>query len=160
MEDVRKAAASRRIPRKSTLLSGEYRSKGTKRGQWDFARRNWEYIGFVASGGMDIPPSEPVAAVGQPPAKDADGNGGQQRPHDRQGEVRYQPKRNESGPEDLAFHSSILARPNAKSPVVTELSSRRNTCPGQHRTGFRMPAICDGNAEQRDVPCCGYLTDS
>ena len=65
---------------------------------------------------MKIPASEPVAAVGHPPTKDTDGNRGQQRPHDGQREVRYQPERNESGPEDLAFHSLILLPRTALSP--------------------------------------------
>jgi hypothetical protein len=57
-----------------------------------------------------VPASEPVAAVGYPPANDADRNGGQYGPHDWQGEVGYQPKRNEGGPEDFALHSFILTR--------------------------------------------------
>ncbi len=63
--------------------------------------------------------SEPVAAVRQPPAKDANGNRRQQRPKDGQGEIRDQPQRNEGSPEDLALHSFILARAIAPWPPVT-----------------------------------------
>ncbi len=77
-------------------------------------RRNLDtQVGVAASDRLGIPASEPVAAVGYPPAKDADGNGGKKRPHDGQSEVCYQPEQNENAPEDLAFHSSILARVTA-----------------------------------------------
>ena len=76
-----------------------------------------------------IPASEPVAAVGHPPAKDADGNRGQQRPNDGQGDICYQSQRNEGSPEDLALHSFILARAGALRPPVKVRVSRKNTCP-------------------------------
>ena len=57
--------------------------------------------------------SEPVAPVGHPPTEHADGNGGQQRPQDGQGEVRNQSEHHKGSPEDLALHFIILARPTA-----------------------------------------------
>src|SRR5882762_7281101 len=75
-----------------------------------------------------IPASEPVAAVGHPPAKETDGNRGQQRPNDGQGDIRYQSQRNEGSPEDLALHSFILARASALRPPGTERVSRKNIC--------------------------------
>jgi hypothetical protein len=53
--------------------------------------------------------SEPVAAVGYPPTEHAYGYRGQERPHNGQGEIRYQAERHESSPENLALHSSIVA---------------------------------------------------
>ena len=57
---------------------------------------------------------EPVAAVGDPPTEDADGNGSQQRPQDGQAEIRYQSQRHEDAPEDFALHFTILARPTTR----------------------------------------------
>ena len=59
---------------------------------------------------LSFPTSEPVAAVGYPPAKNADRNRRQERPEDGQAEIRYEPQRNERGPENLALHRFILAR--------------------------------------------------
>jgi hypothetical protein len=80
--------------------------------------------------------SEPVAAVGHPPTNDADGNRRQQRPHDGQCEVGYQPERNESGPKDLAFHSFILARPTPRGRRAGPRFPRRNTSPEQSCPGI------------------------
>jgi len=66
------------------------------------------------------PASEPVAAVGHPPAEDADGNGSQQRPQDGQGEIRNQSEHDKGSPEDLALHFIILARPTALWPLGIE----------------------------------------
>src|SRR4029077_20866368 len=76
-----------------------------------------------------FPASEPVAAVSHPPAEHADRNRGQQRPHDRHGEIRHQSKRHESSPKDLALHSFILARAIAPSPPMMQQISRKNTWP-------------------------------
>src|SRR5438477_624540 len=70
------------------------------------------------SGRLRIPASEPVAAVGHPPAKDAGRNRGQKRPYDGQSEVRRQSQRDESSPEDLALHTYILARAMVLWPLV------------------------------------------
>ena len=90
-------------------------------------------IRIEASDHLRIPLSEPVAAIGHPPAKDADGNGGQERPEDGQREIRDQPQRDEDGPEDLALHSFILARAIVLWVRVTELISRRNRLPRKIR---------------------------
>lgn len=52
---------------------------------------------------------EPVAAVGDPPAHDADGDGSEQAPQERQGKIRNQAEPNEHGPKDFALHSYIVA---------------------------------------------------
>ena len=54
--------------------------------------------------------SEPVAAVGNPPAYEADGNGGEHAPHQRQGNIGDQAKRDEDGPKYFALHFYIVAR--------------------------------------------------
>jgi len=59
---------------------------------------------------LSLPTSEPIAPVRHPPAKDSDGNRRQERPEDGQTEIRYEPQRNERGPENLALHRFILAR--------------------------------------------------
>ena len=80
------------------------------------------FLGFL------FPTLEPVAAIGHPPAKDADGNGSQQRPQDGQGEVRNQSEHYNGSPEDLALHFIILARAGALRPPVKVRVSRKNTC--------------------------------
>jgi hypothetical protein len=83
--------------------------------------------GCQESDRLGIRASEPVAAVGHPPAKDADGDGGQKRPYDGQGEIRYQSQRCEGNPENLTLHSLILARSAALWPLLAEQISRRTT---------------------------------
>ncbi len=85
---------------------------------------------------LGIAASEPIAAVGHPPAKDADGNGGQQRPQDGQREVRNQPERNKGSPEDLALHFLILPPAEALSPSENESVSMKTTCQVLNSTAF------------------------
>ena len=59
--------------------------------------------------GLSLPTSEPITPVRHPPAKDSDGDRRQERPEDGQAEIRYQSQHDESGPENLALHSFILA---------------------------------------------------
>ena len=54
--------------------------------------------------------SEPVAAIGHPPAQDANGNGGEQGPQNGHGKIGDQAQRDECSPEDLSLHPHILAR--------------------------------------------------
>lgn len=56
---------------------------------------------------------KPVAAVGDPPADDADGDGGQQTPQQGQSEIGNQTQRDEDGPKDLPLHFFILTRRRA-----------------------------------------------
>src|SRR6266849_3729815 len=80
-------------------------------------------------GRLRIRASEPVAAIGHPPAKDADGNGGQQRPYDGQGEIRNKSKHHKSSPEDLALHFLILPRAIALSSPEKQTVSMKNHMP-------------------------------
>ncbi len=94
---------------------------------------------------------EPVASVSHPPTKEANGNRSKKRPHNRQGKIRYQPKRNENAPEDLAFHSSILTRGIAAPRSDMERISRRNTSQERRCRGFRILLLfCNGNGNQKD----------
>src|SRR5690348_9448682 len=52
--------------------------------------------------------SEPIAAIGHPPAHEGDWNGGHQRPPQRQNEVRDQSQQNKHDPEDFSLHPGIL----------------------------------------------------
>ena len=54
---------------------------------------------------------EPTAAVREPPAEDADGNRGEERPPERQEEVAGQAEHDEACPEDLLLQTRILAQP-------------------------------------------------
>src|ERR1700731_159535 len=86
------------------------------------------------------PASEPVAAVGHPPAEDADGNGSQQRPQDGQGEIRNQSEHDKGSPEDLTLHFTILARTSALWSPVKALVSRKKQMPGQNDAGRSNPS--------------------
>ena len=52
--------------------------------------------------------SEPVAAVGNPPGSEHDGNCGEEGPPERQQEVGEQAEDRERSPEDLLLHESIV----------------------------------------------------
>ena len=54
--------------------------------------------------------SEPVAAVGDPPARNANGNRGEQRPPQGKHDIGEQAESGEGDPEDFAFHPIILFR--------------------------------------------------
>ena len=54
---------------------------------------------------------EPIAAIGHPPAQDADGDGGEQTPQERQRNIGDQTERDEHGPKDFTLHFYIVARP-------------------------------------------------
>ncbi len=90
---------------------------------------------------LGIAASEPIAAVGHPPAKDADGNGGQQRPQDGQREVRNQPERNKGSPEDLALHFLILPPAEALSPSEKRKCFDENHMPSAQQ--YRLPHTID-----------------
>jgi hypothetical protein len=60
--------------------------------------------------------SEPIASVSDPPAHNADGNGGEQTPHQGQSKIRDQTQRDESGPKDFALHFFIVA-PRDRHPL-------------------------------------------
>ena len=53
---------------------------------------------------------EPVAAIGNPPAHDADGDGCEQSPHQGQRNIGDQAERDENRPKDFALHFYIVAR--------------------------------------------------
>jgi len=55
------------------------------------------------------PASKPVAAVGDPPTAETDGNGGEERPPERQSQVRKEAQNRERCPKHLALHGLILA---------------------------------------------------
>ena len=72
-----------------------------------------------------MPPSarlvEPVAAVGDPPAYEDDGDGREKRPPEREGEIGYEAENEHAKPEDLALHGMILVR-GLPGSVVTSVS--------------------------------------
>ena len=98
---------------------------------------------------MRHPASEPVAAVGHPPAKDADGNGSQQRPQDGQGEIRNQSEHDKGSPEDLALHFIILARPRALWPLGIERIFVKKHVPGAALQGSLSLLLCDGDGDRK-----------
>jgi len=55
--------------------------------------------------------SEPVAAIGNPPAHDGNRNGCPQGPPDGQNKICHQAQHNKDDPEDLALHDDILVWP-------------------------------------------------
>ena len=57
--------------------------------------------------------SEPLTFVRHPPADNRYGNGGGERPPERQDEIGDQAEQNEHDPEDLALHQSILSSSRA-----------------------------------------------
>ena len=56
--------------------------------------------------------SEPIAAVGHPPAEISDGKSETDRPPERQNQIGHQAEEREGGPEDFILHAVILA-PNS-----------------------------------------------
>lgn len=106
-------------------------------------QKAWVVFGIAAS--------EPVAAVGDPPAKNADGNSGQQRPQDGQAEIGYQTEGDEDAPEDFALHSLILARAIAPGQRVRERVSRLNctaNCRTMEMTGDMMALTLKRRSKQ------------
>jgi hypothetical protein len=51
---------------------------------------------------------EPVAAIGHPPARISDGNGGEYRPPEGQRQIRHQAQSAEGEPKNLSLHIPIL----------------------------------------------------
>jgi len=55
------------------------------------------------------PASKPVAAIGNPPTAETNWNGGEERPPERQSQVREEAQDRERRPKHLALHGLILA---------------------------------------------------
>ena len=60
--------------------------------------------------GMEIKELEPVAAISDPPAHEANRNRGEQRPPQRQEKIGGQTQDDKECPENLFLHTRILAR--------------------------------------------------
>jgi hypothetical protein len=56
----------------------------------------------------EFPGSKPIAAVGDPPRNENDGNGGGEAPPNGQQEICEQAEHREDRPEDFAFHEEIV----------------------------------------------------
>ncbi len=67
----------------------------------------WKSACDAADGGSKL---EPVAAIGNPPTHNANGNGCRHCPPKWQDEISQQAQAGESDPKDLSLHSLILAR--------------------------------------------------
>jgi hypothetical protein len=103
----------------------------------------------VEEGGTKL---EPIAAIGDPPTHNANGNGCRQRPPKWQNDISQQAQADESDPKDLSLHSLILARMYREEVALRKNHAsclRREEAPAEQAQPFRR------NRERMGCPYVG-----